>query len=114
MRHALNNLQSTVAGFDGLVNAENVYRLVDVPSPDRLRTALKAVALQGQLEPALVILRDIWSQGYACLDILGTMFRIMKKADFAEERLQLEMIKVRRHRLDLSYRSDFSLSLHPL
>lgn len=79
MRHALNNLQSTVAGF-GQVTQENVFKVVDQPHPVVIRGMLDASA-KGDIIAALRKLETLWSKGYSAIDIIGTLFRVAKTAD---------------------------------
>ena len=58
MRQAINNLQSTVAGF-GFVSGENVFRVVDSPHPVKVQAMLKA-CYEGKVDAALDTLRDLW------------------------------------------------------
>eukprot|EP00468_Gymnochlora_sp_CCMP2014_P011535 CAMPEP_0167750656 /NCGR_PEP_ID=MMETSP0110_2-20121227/6115_1 /TAXON_ID=629695 /ORGANISM="Gymnochlora sp., Strain CCMP2014" /LENGTH=265 /DNA_ID=CAMNT_0007636007 /DNA_START=69 /DNA_END=866 /DNA_ORIENTATION=- len=79
MRHALNNLQSTVAGF-GQVTEENVYKLVDQPHP----VIMKKICLscsKGNLIEAMKMLNAIWSQGYSAIDIVQTLAKVTKTSD---------------------------------
>ncbi|KAK9239116.1 P-loop containing nucleoside triphosphate hydrolase protein [Lipomyces kononenkoae] len=92
MRQAINNLQSTVAGF-GFVNGENVFKIVDTPHPTSVQAMLKACH-QGNIETALEILRtDLWDKGYSAVDIISTMFRVMKSMDEINEHRKMEYIK---------------------
>lgn len=91
IRQVINNLQSTFTGFS-IVNAENVYKMVDIPQPTRIKQALEACS-QGKLDPAIQILQQLYNEGYAPLDIIGTMFRVAKSIALPEK-LQLDMIQV--------------------
>ncbi|KAK9376113.1 P-loop containing nucleoside triphosphate hydrolase protein, partial [Lipomyces chichibuensis] len=92
MRQAINNLQSTVAGF-GFVNGENVFKIVDTPHPTSVQAMLKACH-QGKVETALEILRtDLWDKGYSAVDIISTMFRVIKNMDEINEHRKMEYIK---------------------
>ncbi|KAK9325865.1 P-loop containing nucleoside triphosphate hydrolase protein [Lipomyces orientalis] len=92
MRQAINNLQSTVAGF-GFVNGENVFKIVDTPHPTAVQAVLKACH-QGKIETALEILRtDLWDKGYSAVDIISTMFRVIKSMDEINEYRKMEYIK---------------------
>ncbi|KAJ8099262.1 P-loop containing nucleoside triphosphate hydrolase protein [Lipomyces tetrasporus] len=92
MRQAVNNLQSTVAGF-GFVNGENVFKIVDTPHPTAVQAVLKACH-QGKIETALEILRtDLWDKGYSAVDIISTMFRVIKSMDEINEYRKMEYIK---------------------
>lgn len=92
MRQAINNLQSTVAGF-GLVNGENVFKVCDQPHPIAVQTMLRNCN-KGNVEEALETLRELWGKGYSAVDIIGTMFRVVKTLDSLSEYIKLEFIKV--------------------
>src|SRR5277367_2560357 len=92
MRQAINNLQSTVAGF-GLVNGENVFKVCDQPHPIAVQNMLRE-CLNGKVEEALETLRDLWGKGYSAVDIISTMFRVVKTMDSLQEYTKLEFIKV--------------------
>ena len=79
MRHALNNLQSTVAGF-GQVTQENVYKVVDQPHPVVIQKIIQDCA-KGNILDAINHVDSIWAQGYSAIDIIGTLFRVTKNAD---------------------------------
>ncbi|KAK7205706.1 P-loop containing nucleoside triphosphate hydrolase protein [Myxozyma melibiosi] len=92
MRQAINNLQSTVAGF-GYVNEENVWKIVDSPHPADVQAMIKSCQL-GDIDSALDILRRrLWDKGYSAVDIIGTMFRVVKTVDGLSEPERLEYIK---------------------
>ncbi|CAI1706084.1 hypothetical protein SEUBUCD646_0O00660 [Saccharomyces eubayanus] len=89
MRQAINNLQSTVAGH-GLVNADNVFRIVDSPHP----LIVKKMLLATNLDDSINILRtDLWKKGYSSIDIVTTSFRVTKNLTQVKESVRLEMIK---------------------
>ena len=92
MRQAVNNLQSTVAGF-GLVNGENVFKVCDQPHPIAVQNLLRSCN-KGNVEDALESLRELWGKGYSAVDIIGTMFRVVKTMDVLSEYMKLEFIKV--------------------
>jgi replication factor C subunit 2/4 len=58
MRQAINNLQSTSAGF-GFVSGDNVFRVVDSPHPVKVQAMIKACQEQ-KIDDALDILKDLW------------------------------------------------------
>lgn len=91
MRQAINNLQSTAAGF-GLVSGENVFRVVDSPHPVKVQAVLKA-CWEGRVEAAVEGLDDLWRLGYSCHDIVSTMFRVTKSMDGLSEQARLEFIR---------------------
>lgn len=89
MRQAINNLQSTVAGHD-LVNADNVFKIVDSPHP----LIVKKMLLATNLDDSIQILRtDLWKKGYSSIDIVTTSFRVTKNLTQVKESARLEMIK---------------------
>lgn len=58
MRQAINNLQSTWAGF-GFVSGENVFRVVDSPSPVKVQALIKA-CFETKVDAALEVLKELW------------------------------------------------------
>lgn len=79
MRQAINNLQSTYSGF-GFVNSENVFKVCDQPHPLIAQTIFRACQ-KGDIDSAMEKLDDLWSQGYSAIDIVVTMFRVVKTFD---------------------------------
>lgn len=90
MRHALNNLQSTFTGF-GAVTAENVFKVVDQPHPVAISAILKH-CVEGEIEDAMILLQGLMSQGYAGIDVIGTIFRLTKNLNI-NEKLKLQFIR---------------------
>ncbi|KAF2280340.1 P-loop containing nucleoside triphosphate hydrolase protein [Westerdykella ornata] len=91
MRQAINNLQSTHAGF-GFVNGDNVFKVVDSPHPIKVQAMIKACH-ECKVEDALQTLRELWDLGYSCHDIISTMFRVTKTVDTLSEHAKLDFIK---------------------
>lgn len=91
MRQAINNLQSTVAGF-GFVSGDNVFKVVDSPHPIAVQKMLKACR-QGDIDTGLDVLSELWKLGYSAVDIISTVFRVTKTLDGVDEPLRLEYIK---------------------
>lgn len=58
MRQAINNLQSTYAGF-GLVNGDNVFRVVDSPHPIKVQAMIKSCQ-ETKVDEALDALKELW------------------------------------------------------
>jgi replication factor C subunit 2/4 len=58
MRQAINNLQSTHAGF-GFVNGDNVFRVVDSPHPIKVQAMIKACH-ECRVDDALLTLKELW------------------------------------------------------
>ncbi|KAL0465699.1 DNA replication factor C-like protein [Neurospora intermedia] len=91
MRQAINNLQSTHAGF-GFVSGENVFKVVDSPHPIKVQAMLKA-CYEGNIDAALDGLRELWDLGYSSHDIISTMFKVTKTIPTLSEHAKLEFIK---------------------
>lgn len=91
MRQAINNLQSTFAGF-GLVNGDNVFKVVDSPHPLKVQAMIKA-CYEGKIAAALEILEELWNLGYSSHDIISTMFRVTKSIETLSESAKLDFIK---------------------
>lgn len=90
MRNALNNLQATFAGFRN-VNRDNVFKVCDQPHPQLLQSVI-VKCTEGDIIGAHAVVRSLWDQGYSCMDIIGTLFKVCKAADIPEA-LKLEYIK---------------------
>lgn len=58
MRQAINNLQSTHAGF-GFVNSENVFKVVDSPHPIKVQAMIRHCQEQ-KIDEALDSLKELW------------------------------------------------------
>ncbi|EEP78282.1 activator 1 40 kDa subunit [Uncinocarpus reesii 1704] len=58
MRQAINNLQSTWAGF-GFISGDNVFRVVDSPHPVKVQAMIKA-CYEGKVDSALNTLTELW------------------------------------------------------
>ncbi|KAF2462440.1 replication factor C [Lineolata rhizophorae] len=91
MRQAVNNLQSTAAGF-GIVNGDNVFKVVDSPHPVKVQAMVRA-CYEGKVEVALETLQELWDLGYSSHDIISTMFRVTKSMDSLSEHSKLEFIR---------------------
>ncbi|KAK4103811.1 DNA replication factor C-like protein [Parathielavia hyrcaniae] len=91
MRQAINNLQSTFAGF-GFVSGDNVFKVVDSPHPIKVQAMLKA-CYEGNADSALDTLRELWGLGYSSHDIISTMFKVTKTIPTLSENAKLEFIK---------------------
>ena len=91
MRQAINNLQSTYAGF-GFVSGENVFRVVDAPHPVKVQAVIKA-CWETRIEQAVEGLTELWDLGYSSHDIVSSMFRVTKTMPGLSEHARLEFIK---------------------
>lgn len=79
MRQALNNLQSTQSGF-GIITPANVFKVCDQPHPVVVQQMMRACA-KGEVGHALEKLEGLWTEGYAAVDIVTTIFRVVKSFD---------------------------------
>ncbi|KAI8338400.1 P-loop containing nucleoside triphosphate hydrolase protein [Chlamydoabsidia padenii] len=91
MRQAINNLQSTHYGF-GHVNGENVFKICDRPHPILIQTMIKYCA-DGDVRAGGDLIRELYLKGYSALDIVTTMFRVVKSFDELGDGLQLDFLK---------------------
>jgi len=90
MRQAINNLQSTHAGF-GFVSPENVFKVCDEPHPLLVKEMLTH-CISSNIEEAYKIMSHLWNMGYSAVDIITNIFRVCKNLEMAEY-LKLEFIK---------------------
>jgi len=90
MRQAVNNLQSTHSGF-GLVNSENVFKVCDQPHPELVKVII-ASCLAGKIDDVYDGFHSLCNFGYATIDIISVVFRIVKNYDMPEY-IKLEFIK---------------------
>ncbi|KAH9937328.1 P-loop containing nucleoside triphosphate hydrolase protein [Fomitopsis serialis] len=79
MRQAINNLQSTHSGF-GFVSGDNVFKVCDQPHPIVVQTIIRA-CLKSNIDGAMEKLNELWDQGYSAVDIVVTVFRVVKTFD---------------------------------
>lgn len=90
MRQALNNLQSTVNGFNH-VNSQNVFKVCDEPHPLLVKEMLE-MCTKDDIKKAYGILNNLWSLGYSSEDLISTIFRVAKNLEI-NENLKLEFIR---------------------
>lgn len=79
MRQAINNLQSTWSGF-GFVNEDNVFKVCDQPHPIAVQAMIRGCQ-KGDIDAAMERLNELWDQGYSAVDIVTTIFRVVKTFD---------------------------------
>lgn len=79
MRQAINNLQSTHAGFN-FISADNVFKVCDQPHPIIVQTIIRS-CMKGDINSAMEKLNELWDQGYSAVDIVVTVFRVVKTFD---------------------------------
>lgn len=92
MRQAVNNLQSTFSGFN-FVGPDEVFKVCDQPHPVTVEALIKSCA-KGEIDNAMVKLDQLWSHGYAAVDIVATLFRVTKNMSSLAEYIKLEFIRV--------------------
>ncbi|KAF9778215.1 P-loop containing nucleoside triphosphate hydrolase protein [Thelephora terrestris] len=91
MRQAINNLQSTWSGF-GFISSENVFKVCDQPHPVVIQSILQACQ-KSDIDTAMDKIQELWDQGYSAIDIVVTIFRVVKASDKMPEYTKLEFIK---------------------
>ena len=82
MRNALNNLQSTHAGFS-TVSDVNVFKVCDQPHPIIVKSIIEC-CVQADVRGAVKNLSSLWNSGYSAFDIIGTIFRVTKGYEMPE------------------------------
>nr|CAH0098787.1 unnamed protein product [Daphnia galeata] len=90
LRQALNNLQSTVQGFDH-VNSENVFKVCDEPHPMLIKDMIDHCA-KGKIDDAYTIMSHLYELGYAAEDIISSVFRVCRNHTLPEY-IMLEFIQ---------------------
>uniref|UniRef100_A0A7S1TF75 AAA+ ATPase domain-containing protein n=1 Tax=Compsopogon caeruleus TaxID=31354 RepID=A0A7S1TF75_9RHOD len=90
MRQALNNAQSTVNGF-GMISRDNVFKVCDVPHPNIIADFLRDCQ-NDDLDKSIERLQILWAEGYAAIDIVQTIFRVLKAHNMPEP-LKLEYMR---------------------
>ncbi|KAI8320415.1 putative RFC4-DNA replication factor C, 37 kDa subunit [Martensiomyces pterosporus] len=91
MRQAVNNLQSTASGF-GLISPDNVFRVCDQPHPVVIRRMLEDCG-KGEIDNAVACVSLLWSQGYSAVDIITSIFRVVKIYDELDEDKKLKFVR---------------------
>jgi len=76
MRYALNNLQATSAGFDKVINRENVFKVCDQPHPEIIRNVVLA-CLKGKFTEGAAEIDKIFNEGYNLVDIVHSLTRVI-------------------------------------
>jgi len=93
MRYALNNLQATSAGSDGVITKDNVFKVCDVPHPEIATNVLK-FALKGQFSASCAEINKVFDEGYNLVDIVNTMTRVIQNStEIGNDQLRLNFLK---------------------
>jgi len=66
-----------------MVNAANVYKVCDTPHPLIIQGVLLA-CLRQEVAKATGEMGAIWTSGYSALDIMTTVFKVLKGMDLPE------------------------------
>ena len=80
MRYALNNLQATASGFDGVITRDNVFRVGDMPHPEITNNVIK-FCLKGQFSKSCAEVDKIYEEGYNPVDIIQSLTRVIQNTD---------------------------------
>ena len=75
-----------------MVSGENVFRVCDQPHPRRVEGMLLACR-EGRVKAALDAMKGLWELGYSALDLVTTVFRVVKAQEMPEQ-LKLDMVQV--------------------
>jgi len=73
------------------VNADNVYRVCDTPHPLTIQRILTACVTQ-DVDKALQLMGDMWRSGYSALDVVTTVFKVLKSFDVPEA-LKMDLLQ---------------------
>lgn len=74
-----------------MVTGENVFRVCDQPHPKAVEKLL-AHAIAARAKEAMEAMASLWSLGYSALDIVTTLFKVVK-AFAMPEQVKLEVIQ---------------------
>ncbi len=74
------------------MSGENVFRVCDQPHPRRVE-AMLAACRGGRVAEALAEMAQLWALGYSAVDLVTTVFKVVKAQDMPEA-LKLDMIQV--------------------
>ncbi|KAI9026782.1 P-loop containing nucleoside triphosphate hydrolase protein [Hyaloraphidium curvatum] len=91
MRQAVNNLQSTFSGF-GMVTPDYVFKVCDQPHPLAIQQCI-GMCLDAKVDQAVDVIRALAAQGYSSVDLVGTLFKVVKAYGNIPEYLKLEFIR---------------------
>lgn len=70
-----------------------MFKVCDQPHPVKIQKLITHCQ-KGELDKAMTHLEELWVQGYAAVDIVGTLFRVVKGMDALAEYTKLEFIRV--------------------
>lgn len=91
MRQILNNTQAIATNY-GDITEQNVYSICDIPHPDEM-TKIINYCLIGDHISAHTAVNTVYNKGYSVVDILDTMFKVVKKSNETNAPLEREPLK---------------------
>ena len=62
------------------MSADNVFKVCDQPHPVVVQAMIRS-CLKGDIDTAMEKLGELWNQGYSAVDIVVTIFRVVKTFD---------------------------------
>ncbi|CBH17953.1 replication factor C, subunit 4, putative [Trypanosoma equiperdum] len=93
LRSAVNALQATCSGYS-LVNADNVFKVCDLPHPQLVEAILTSCVKQ-DLAAAHKEMQRLLGRGYATSDVISTFFRAAQNVKlFRDEKQQLQVLRI--------------------
>ena len=92
MRYALNNAQSTFVGF-GVINRENVYKIVDIPKPEIINQIIQFCFL-GKFNNAVLLVDSLIDDGYNLIDFLIVMNRVVQDSKDIDDKKRFTTLKI--------------------
>lgn len=90
MRQILNNAQAIFCNR-GEITEESVYSICDKPHPEEMKVVLNACVTKDHVL-AQKCVTSIWHMGYSVIDILDTLFKVVKQSDI-DPNVKMEYIK---------------------
>lgn len=90
LRQTINNLQSTYSGY-GEITYDNVLKICDIPQPELLSNIIINTQKNNFIDSYNHI-QKIYNMGYSPIDIVNTLFDILKESDIEDE-LRMKMVK---------------------
>lgn len=91
LRQTINNLQSTYSGYKK-ITYENVLKICDIPQPELLNCIINNT-LNNQFLESYNHIQKIYNMGYSPIDIVNTLFEILKYKQDIEDEKKMVMIK---------------------
>lgn len=90
LRNGINSMQATAAGFD-IVDDKTVFKVCDEPHPKFIQKML-VCCKDKDINGALAIIDKLYKEGYASVDLIGTIFRVCKDLT-VDENTKLQFMK---------------------